>query len=188
MPRCEACGGSIQGMLGSRRPRDKCIDVNLFEFDDSVGRRSAKRTHFCSEECAIRGIEEGMLLTQDDSMFWVDRNGEGPHLYPNAEVEPLVRRARELLEEAADLNNCDDLLDQYLEGAIDRIDGGQNVLDEYPDTEYRCKQAAQSALAAVEDGARATDAADNASIEYGIPEHHGRVYGLLQEVLPEDAE
>lgn len=188
MPRCEACGGTIQGMLGNRRPRDKCIDVNLFEFDDDVGRRSAKRTHFCSKECAIRGIEEDMLLTQDDSMFWVDRNGEGPQRYPEAEVEPLVRRARELLEEAAELNNCDDLLDQYLEEAIGRIDGGQDVLDEYPDTSYRCNQAAQTALADVEDGEKATEAAQKAAVEHGVPDKHGLVYSQLQEVLPEDAE
>lgn len=188
MPRCESCGGSIQGMFAASRPRDKCIDVNLFEFTDDVGRRTAKRTHFCSEECAVRGIEEGLLLTHDDSMFYCDRHGEGPNLYPDAEVEPLIRRAKELLEEAADLNNCDDLLGEYLDRALTEIDGGQDVLDGYPDTEYRCKQAAQSALVEVEEGEVPHDAVERAAVKHGVPKKRGRVYGLLQEVLPEDAE
>ncbi|MDF9748422.1 hypothetical protein [Natrinema salsiterrestre] len=184
MPRCEACGGTIQGMHGSARPRDKCIDVSLFEFDDDVGLRTAKRTYFCSEKCAIRGIEEDMLLTQDDSLFWVDRRGEGPQLYPQPEVEPLVRRAKELLEEAAELNNCDDVLDHHLDEAIENVADAESTLEEYPDVSYRCRQAAQSALADVEDGAKAHDAVADASVEHGVPEQHGRVWGHLQDALP----
>jgi len=186
MPRCEACGGTIQGMFGSTRPRDKCIDVSLFEFDDDVGRRTAKRTFFCSEECAIRGIEEDMLLTQDDSMFWVERNGEGPERYPQPEVNPLVRRAKELLEEAQGLNNCDDVLDHHLDEAIESAEDADAVLEEYPDVSYRCRQAAQSALADVlEDGEKAHNAVDKAAVEHGVPEQHGRVWGHLQDALPE---
>jgi len=168
-------------MFGSARPRDKCIDVNLFEFDDDVGRRRAKRTHFCSKECAIRGIEQDMLLTRDDPMFWVDRHGEGPQLYPEAAVDPLVHRARELLEEAADLNNCDDALAEHLEQAIERVGDSQAVLDEYPDTEYRCEQAVESALEDVDSGEKAIDAAQKAAVEHGIPDRQGTIYGRLQE-------
>ncbi|WP_049966945.1 hypothetical protein [Natrinema thermotolerans] len=174
-------------MTGSVRPRDKCIDVNLFEFDDDVGRRTAKRTHFCSEECAIRGIKEGHLLTQDDPLFWVDRHGEGPGRYPQPEVNPLVRRAKELLEEAQELNNCDDVLDHQLNEAIESAEEAEATLDEYPDASYRCRQAAQSALADVEDGEKAHDAVATAAVEYGVPEQHGRVWGHLKDALPEGA-
>lgn len=183
MPKCEACGGHIQGMRGSARPKDKCIDVNLFEFSDEVGRRRAKRTHFCSKTCAIRGLEEDMLLTEDDPLFWFDRHGEGPQLYPDAEVEPLLRRARDLLETAADLNNCDDALDESLAAALDHVGDGQDILDEYPDEEYRCEQASQAALEAIANGEEATDAAVTAAIKHGIPEKHGSVYGRLQEAM-----
>jgi len=168
-------------MTGSARPRDTCIDVSLFEFDDCVGHRTAKRTFFCSKECAIRGIEQDMLLTRDDPMFWVDRHGEGPKLYPEAEVDPLVNRARELLEEAAELNNCDETLAEHLKAAIERTGDSQDVLGEYPDVEYRCEQAVESALEDVEGGEKATDAAQKAAIEHGIPDRQGTIYGRLQE-------
>lgn len=127
------------------------------------------------QECAIRGLKEDMLLTQDDPTFWVDRYGEGPERYPQPEVTPLVRRAKELLEEAQELNNCDDVLEHHLNETIESAEEAEAVLDEYPDVSYRCRQAAQSALADVEDGKKAHDAVATAAVEYGVPEQHGRV-------------
>jgi len=187
MALCEACGGPIRGALGPRRPADELIDVNKFEFDDSVGSRRARRTHFCSTECAIRGLEDDLLNEPDDSMFWVDRRGDGPQNYPDPETEPLVRRAKELLETALDGVNGDALV-ASLDEAIASADETLAVLDDMPDPDERVHIAVGDALASIYDGVERTDAVTDAAVAYNITDRIGLVNAEVVDVLSDELE
>jgi hypothetical protein len=191
MARCEACGGPIRDALGSQRPADELIDVNKFEFDDSVGSRRARRTHFCSTECAIRGLEDDLLNEPDDSMFWVDRRGDGPQNYPDPETEPLVRRAKELLETALDGVNGD-APELNLNEAIASADETLAVLDDMPDPDERVHLAVGDALASIYNGEdrtdAVTDAVTDAAVAYNIVDRIGLVNAEVVDVLSDELE
>jgi hypothetical protein len=184
MPRCEACGGPIRDALGSQRPADELIDVNKFEFDNSVGRRRARRTHFCSKQCAIRGLEDDLLNEPDDSTFWVERRGDGPQNYPDSETEPLVRRAKDLLETALDGVDGDALV-ASLDEAIASADETLAVLDDTPDPDERVHLGAGDAIARIYDGADRTDAVTDAAVAYNIVDRLGLVNAEVVDALGE---
>jgi hypothetical protein len=187
MVRCEACGGPIRDALGSQRSADELIDVNKFEFDDSVGRRRARRTHFCSTECAIRGLEDDLLNEPDDSMFWVDRRGGGPQNYPDPETEPLVRRAKKLLETALDGVN-DNALELNIDEAIEYADETLNVLDGKPEPDERVHLAAGDALSRIYNGEDRTDAVTDAAVEDNIVDRLGLVNAEVVDALGDELE
>jgi len=184
MARCEACGGPIRDALGSQRPADELIDVNKFEFDDSVGSRRARRTHFCSKQCAIRGLEDDLLNEPDDSIFWVNRRGDGPQNYPDPETGPLIRRAKELLETA--LNGVDgDALELNLNEAIASADETLAVLNDMPDPDKRVHLAVGDALASIYNGEDRTDAVTDAAVAYSIVDRIGLVNAEVVDTLDE---
>ncbi|SNZ18273.1 hypothetical protein SAMN06269185_3316 [Natronoarchaeum philippinense] len=188
MARCEACGGPIREALGGTGQADTLIDVNKFQFDDRVGRRKARRTHFCSYECAIRGLEDDLILERDDPTLWVDRRGDGPENYPDPETEPLVRRAKELLETALDGVGDDYALDLNLSEAITLTEETLDVLADRPSPDERVHLAAGDALADIYDGKRRHAAVGDAVIEYNIGDRLGLVNAEVLDALGEELE
>jgi hypothetical protein len=184
MARCEACGGSIRERLGGTGQADTLIDITKFEFDTDVGPRTGRWTFFCSYECAIRGLEDDLLNESGDSMFYADRRGDGPQNYPDPETEPLVRRAKELLETAQEGANDIDL-ELDLDDAIRRIDDALDTLADEPDPDDRVYHATGEALDTIYAGEEREDAVIDAAVEYNIVDRLGLVNAEVVDTLDE---
>lgn len=120
MPRCEACHGTIRTKRAMTHDQVPCFAISRFEFDADVGWSRAKKTYFCTRECAVEGLEEEMLLDPDDVTFHAMR-----HDYEPGEAAPdvgtLLERAQELLIKARDQLDRDDDAWKCVQGQRHRL-------------------------------------------------------------------
>lgn len=130
MPRCENCHGTVRTKRAMTHDQDPCFIVSRMEFDADVGWPRGKKTYFCTRECAIEGLEEGLELDPDSSLFHAMRHDYEPG-ESEPDVGPLLKRAHDLLVEARDQLDRDEdgQLWDYVHGAAAQAEGGQVLVD-----------------------------------------------------------
>lgn len=123
MARCEVCGGHIRTQGSPTHDRDPGLVVTDMEFHDECSWARGKKTHFCTPECAIEGIQEGLLLSPDDVTLYSMRHG----LDDEPDPGPLLQRAQELLADARE--QLDERPEEYVGTALGSIESARVLLE-----------------------------------------------------------